>query len=77
VVTYARAKSDDTFSVADFGAQSGTAVQLRRGMLFSQLPVLVLKANPISGDLYHIEITFPVTITYERVTDSSDEYTIM
>ncbi|KAK1832812.1 hypothetical protein QBC39DRAFT_63720 [Podospora conica] len=59
VVTYARAKSGDTFSVTDYGARSGTAVQLRR------------------GDLYHIDISFPVTITYERVTDSSDEYTIM
>lgn len=77
MVTYARAKSGDTFSVTDYGARSGTAVQLRRGMLFLQFSMVVFEANDISGDLIHIDITFPVTITYERVTDSSDEYTIM
>lgn len=36
-----------------------------------------MKLTDVAGDLYHIDVTFPVTITYERVTDSSDEYTIM
>lgn len=77
VVTYARAKSGDVFSVTDFGAQSGTAVQLRRGRLSVPVLMVVVEANTVIGDLIHIDIVFPVTITYERVTDSSDEYTIM
>lgn len=45
MVTYARAKSGDVFSVADFGARSGTAVQLRRGRLFGLILMLALEAN--------------------------------